>query len=42
MSVPLIPIPAVKTLTAPTVAVLLNVLVNRDSLATEQLAMVSD
>ena len=42
MSVLLIPVPAAKMLTAQTVAVLLIVLVNRDSLAMEQLAMVSD
>ena len=42
MSVLLIPVPVIKMLTAPTVMVLLIVLVNRDSLAMERLAMVSD
>ena len=41
-SVLLIPVPVVKMLTVPTVTVLIIVLVNRDSLAMERLAMVSD
>ena len=41
-SVLLIPVPVMKMLTVPTVTVLIIVLVNRDSLAMERLAMVSD
>ena len=41
-SVLLIPVPVMKMLTVPTVTVLIIVLVNKDSLAMERLAMVSD
>ena len=36
------PVPVMKMLTVPTVTVLIIVLVNKDSLAMERLAMVSD